>query len=35
MLKLKALIAILIGKIINNKYLVETYEQAYNLTKKT
>ena len=35
MLKLKALIVILIGKIINNKYLVETYEQAYNLTKKT
>lgn len=35
MLKLKALIAILIGKIINNKYLVKTYEQAYNLAKKT
>ena len=32
MLKLKALIAILLGKLSNNRYLISTYEQAYKLT---
>lgn len=31
MLKLKAVISIIIGKLTNNKYLIETYEQAYRM----
>jgi len=33
MLKLKALIGFLIGKIINSKYLIQTYEKAWMLAK--
>ena len=33
LLKLKALIALTIGKATNNQYLITTYEQAYQLTK--
>ncbi len=33
MLKLKALVAILVGRITQNQYLIETYEQAYQLVK--
>ncbi len=33
MLKLKALIAVYIGKAIKNQYLIETYEKAYQLVK--
>jgi GT2 family glycosyltransferase len=33
MLKLKALAAVIIGKIFNNQYLTKTYGQAYQITK--
>jgi len=33
MLKLKALVAITIGKITKNNYLIKTYEEAYQITK--
>ncbi|MDH7476660.1 MAG: glycosyltransferase family 2 protein [Microgenomates group bacterium] len=33
MLKLKSIIAIRLGKITNNNYLVETYEKAYQMVK--
>lgn len=33
MLQLKAIIALAIGKATKNKYLIETYEKAYQLTK--
>ena len=33
MLKLKALIGFLIGKIINNKYLTQTYAKAWQIAK--
>jgi len=33
MLKLKALVAIVIGKISNNNYLIETYEKAYKMVQ--
>ncbi len=33
MLKLKARIAVLIGKVTKNRYLIETYEKAYQLAK--
>lgn len=33
MLKLKALIGLVLGHIFNNKYLKETYEKAYKLSK--
>ncbi len=33
MLKLKALIAVYIGKVTKNQYLIETYEKAYQLVK--
>lgn len=33
MLQLKAILGIIIGRIIKNQYLVETYEQAYQITK--
>lgn len=33
MLKLKALIAVFIGKTTKNQYLIETYEKAYQLVK--
>lgn len=33
MLKLKARIAVLIGKMTKNRYLIETYEKAYRLAK--
>ncbi len=33
MLKLKALISIFIGKLLNNKYLIKTYEEAFNLVQ--
>jgi len=34
LLKLKALIALSIGKLSNNNYLIETYEKAYRITKE-
>lgn len=33
MLKLKAIMAILIGKLLNNKYLIKTYEEAFKLVQ--
>ena len=33
MLKLKALIALLLGRLTNNQYLVKTYAQAYQMAK--
>lgn len=33
MLKLKAIISISIGKLLNNKYLIKTYEEAFRLVK--
>jgi hypothetical protein len=33
MLKLKALIAIFLGRITKNQYLIDTYEKAYQLVK--
>jgi len=33
MLKLKALIGIILGKLFNNHYLIETYEKAYQVAK--
>lgn len=33
MLKLKALIAIILGRIFNNQYLINTYGQAYQIAK--
>jgi hypothetical protein len=33
MLKLKALVAIAIGKITKNNYLIKTYEEAYQIAK--
>lgn len=33
LLKLKAVVAFLIGKIINNQYLIETYGKAYQIAK--
>lgn len=34
MLQLKAIISLIIGKITNNSYLVETYTKAYEIVKK-
>ena len=33
MLKLKALIGIILGKLFNNRYLIETYEKAYQVAQ--
>lgn len=34
MLQLKAIVSLVIGKITENNYLIETYSQAYEITKK-
>lgn len=33
MLKLKALVGIILGKLFNNRYLIETYEKAYQVAQ--